>query len=117
MEPAGVRRVGGGTAGPAMGRPHPAACAPLSAEAKEVAVVDRPASRPSAPASYPLDLTDPHPIASPDAFWRKVARLASIGIFLIMFGAFLDLARLLLLPVVSAAVVGIMLGPIARLAT
>jgi len=81
-----------------------------------LAVVDRPASRPGAQTSYPLDLTDPHPIASPDAFWRQVARLASIGIFLIMFGAFLDLARPLLLPVVSAAVVGVMLGPIARLA-
>ena len=81
-----------------------------------MAVVDRPASRPGAQTSYPLDLTDPHPIASPDAFWRQVARLASIGIFLIMFGAFLDLARPLLLPVVSAAVVGVMLGPIARLA-
>jgi predicted PurR-regulated permease PerM len=88
----------------------------VSTEANEVALVDRPVARPGARTSYPLDLTDPHPIAAPDAFWRKVGRLATIGIFLIMFGAFLDLARPLLLPVVSAAVVGVMLGPLARLA-
>ncbi len=81
-----------------------------------MAVVDRPVSRPGAPTRYPLELTDPRPLAAPDAFWRQVARFAVIGIFLIMFGAFLDLARLVLLPVVSAAVVGVMLGPLARLA-
>src|SRR5262249_45311219 len=43
-------------------------------------------------------------------------RLATIGIFIILFGAFLDLARVVLLPVVSATVVGFMLGPLARLA-
>jgi predicted PurR-regulated permease PerM len=88
----------------------------VSSEVKEVAVVDRPVSRPGAPTSYPLELTDPRPLAAPDAFWRQVARFAVIGIFLIMFGAFLDLARLVLLPAVSAAVVGVMLGPLARLA-
>ncbi len=78
--------------------------------------MDRPASRSFAPISDQLELTDPRPLVAPEAFWRQVARLAVIGIFLIMFGAFLDLARVMLLPVASAAVVGTMLGPLARLA-
>jgi predicted PurR-regulated permease PerM len=66
--------------------------------------------------SYQVELTDPHPLVARDAFWRHLARIASVGIFLIMFGVFLELARAVLLPVVSAAVVGTMLGPLARLA-
>jgi predicted PurR-regulated permease PerM len=66
--------------------------------------------------SHHLDLTDPHPLLARDAFWRHVTRIATVGIFIIMFGAFLDLARAVLLPVVCAAVIGTMLGPLARLA-
>jgi predicted PurR-regulated permease PerM len=66
--------------------------------------------------THQLELTDPHPLVARDAFWRHVARIASVGIFLIMFGVFLELARAVLLPIVSAAVVGTMLGPLARLA-
>jgi len=83
--------------------------------------VDRPPSRSPAPTSasmaYQLELTDPHPLVARDAFWRHLARIASVGIFLIMFGVVLEFARAVLLPVVSAAVVGTMLGPLARLAT
>jgi predicted PurR-regulated permease PerM len=81
--------------------------------------VDHPPSRSPAPAlpiSHQLEITDPYPVVARDAFWRHVARVASVGIFLIMFGAFLELARVVLLPVVSATVVGTMLGPVARLA-
>lgn len=45
-------------------------------------------------------------------FWRVAARVATVGIFLLLFGAFLDLARALLLPVTAAFVIGTMLGPI-----
>ncbi len=48
------------------------------------------------------------------AFWQMSAQVATIGIFLLMFGAFLDLARALLLPVTAAFVIGAMLGPIAE---
>ena len=58
----------------------------------------------------------PTPLAVSGAFWRQAAQLATVGIFLIMFGAFLDLARAVLLPIVAAAVIGTMLGPLARLA-
>lgn len=45
-------------------------------------------------------------------FWRMAARAATIGIFLLLFGAFLELARALLLPITAAFVIGTMLGPI-----
>jgi len=81
--------------------------------------VDTAQSRP-APATTrtrsDLDLTDPRPVLAPSAFWRHVAHLATVGIFLIMFGAVLDLARNVLLPIVSAAVIGMMFDPLARVA-
>jgi predicted PurR-regulated permease PerM len=64
-----------------------------------------------------LDLTEPRPLVTTNIFWRQAAQFATVGIFLIMFGAFLDLARPVILPIVSAAVFGTMLGPLARMAT
>jgi predicted PurR-regulated permease PerM len=63
-----------------------------------------------------LDLTDPRPLMTPSMFWRQAAQLATVGIFIIMFGAFLDLARPVVMPIVAAAVFGTMLGPLARFA-
>ncbi len=78
--------------------------------------MDRPLLRPSARTSHPPEMPNPRPLAGSDAFWRQVTRLATVGIFLIMFGAFLDLARIVVLPVASAVVVGNMCGPLARMA-
>jgi predicted PurR-regulated permease PerM len=64
-----------------------------------------------------LDLTEPQPLVTTSVFWRQAAQFATVGIFLIMFGAFLDIARPVVLPIVSAAVFGTMLGPLARMAT
>ncbi len=61
-----------------------------------------------------LDLTDPHPLMTTSMFWRRAAQFATVGIFLIMLGAFLDIARPIILPIASAAVFGTMLGPLAR---
>jgi predicted PurR-regulated permease PerM len=66
--------------------------------------------------SEPLDLTDPLPLLKPGMFWRQAAQLATVGMFVIMFGAFLDIARPVVMPIVAAAVFGTMLGPLARLA-
>jgi len=60
----------------------------------------------------PLRVEDPQPVRSIADFWRIAAQAATIGIFLLLFGAFLDLARGLLLPVTAAFVIGTMLGPI-----
>jgi predicted PurR-regulated permease PerM len=59
---------------------------------------------------------DPRPAVAPTTFWRQAAQVATVGIFVIMFGAFLDLARAVLLPIVSAVIVGTMLGPLGQLA-
>ena len=62
------------------------------------------------------DVTEPPPPTATTTFWRQAAQLATIGIFLIMFGAFLDLARAVLLPIVAAAVIATMLSPLGRMA-
>jgi predicted PurR-regulated permease PerM len=63
-----------------------------------------------------LELSDPRPPVAPTTFWRQPSQIATVGIFLIMFGAFLDLARALLLPIVAAAVIATMLSPLGRMA-
>jgi len=45
--------------------------------------------------------------------WRPTAQAATIGIFVLLFGAFLYNARVVLLPVTAAFVIGTMLRPIA----
>jgi predicted PurR-regulated permease PerM len=57
-------------------------------------------------------VVDPRSAPGPETFWRTAAQGASIGIFILLFGAFLDLARAILLPIVSALVIATMFGPI-----
>ena len=57
-------------------------------------------------------VVDPGSAPGTDTFWRTAAQGASIGIFILLFAAFLDLARALLLPIVSALVIATMFGPI-----
>ena len=52
------------------------------------------------------------PAAGVETFWRVAAQAATIGIFVILFGTALEFARVLLLPVTAAIVIGTMLGPI-----
>lgn len=61
---------------------------------------------------YLLAIDDPKPITHVSTVWRTAARVATIGIFLILFVIALDLARSLLLPIISAFVIGLMLGPL-----
>jgi predicted PurR-regulated permease PerM len=60
-----------------------------------------------------LEGQDPSPFEDPAAFWRVMAQVATIAMFLIFFGALLYFARPFLLPVLSAIVVGMTVGPIA----
>ena len=57
------------------------------------------------------DYTDPPP-RSPDSHWAPLAHIATFGIFVILFGAVLYLARTILLPVFAAGVVALTLAPV-----
>lgn len=59
-----------------------------------------------------LGVNDPQPIAKVSRVWRTTSQVATIGIFVILFIAALEFARPLLLPLVSAFVVTMMLGPL-----
>jgi len=60
----------------------------------------------------PLSVEDPTPVVAVSHLWRAGAQGATIGIFVLLFIAALDLARPLLLPLASAFVVTMMLGPL-----
>ncbi|MGC1695893.1 MAG: AI-2E family transporter [Pseudolabrys sp.] len=59
-----------------------------------------------------LAVTDPQPVAAVSTLWRTATQAATIGIFVVLFIAALDLARPILLPAASAFVVTMMLGPL-----
>ena len=63
-------------------------------------------------ARFALSVRDPQPVTEVARFWRTAAQAATIGMFLILFVVALSLARPVLLPVVSAFVVTMMLGPL-----
>jgi predicted PurR-regulated permease PerM len=63
---------------------------------------------------YQLSLTDPTPLAQVSVLWRTAAQAATIGIFVILFVAALDLGRAVLLPAAAATVIGLMLGPLSN---
>jgi predicted PurR-regulated permease PerM len=53
-----------------------------------------------------------NPLADTTQFWRAIAQAATIVMAVIMFGAFLYVARGLLVPLLSALVVSLTLGPL-----
>jgi predicted PurR-regulated permease PerM len=55
---------------------------------------------------------NPNPIENPASFWRIMAQMATIVMAVIIFGAFLYVARALLVPVLAALVVALTLGPL-----
>ena len=61
---------------------------------------------------FSLAVNDPQPIPEVARFWRTAAQSATIGMFVILLVVALSLARPVLLPVVSAFVVTMMLGPL-----
>jgi predicted PurR-regulated permease PerM len=66
---------------------------------------------------YALAINDPHPLANASDVWRSAAQLATIGIFVLLFGAALYFCRPVLLPVVTAMVVGTTLAPVVKAGT
>jgi predicted PurR-regulated permease PerM len=65
---------------------------------------------------YALVISDPHPVGSIGGLWSSAGQAANIGIFLLLFGAFLYVGRTILLPILIAAVVSLTLAPLIRAA-
>jgi predicted PurR-regulated permease PerM len=65
---------------------------------------------------FPLVINDPQPLQKTDRMWRAAAMISTIGIFFIVAIAAIEYARPILLPIVSAFMLGMMLGPLANLA-
>jgi predicted PurR-regulated permease PerM len=66
---------------------------------------------------FPLDLTDPKPLQKHEGMWRVAAQFAVVGLFFFATIAAIEYARPILLPIVSALMLGMMLGPLSNLAT
>lgn len=64
-----------------------------------------------------LRLDDPMPFEDARRFWRAMAQPATIIMCVLMFGAFLYVARAVLLPVLCAVTVGMTIGPYVGYAT
>jgi predicted PurR-regulated permease PerM len=76
-------------------------------------VDDIPADR---EAHYALVISDPTPVDSAEKVWVSAGRGAIIGIFLLLFGAFLYIGSAILLPILAAAVLALTLAPLIKAA-
>jgi predicted PurR-regulated permease PerM len=65
---------------------------------------------------FPLVLTDPQPLQKFGGMWRVSGQVAIIGLFFFALIAAIEYARPILLPIVSALMLGMMLGPLSNLA-
>src|SRR5579885_1801284 len=75
--------------------------------------MDDSSDKTATPGTLPHALTHavpPRPPAIPVS--ARLARFATIGIFLLLLGIVLDQARTLLLPIVSAALIAVSRGPV-----
>ena len=50
-------------------------------------------------------------------WWRRASRISTIGIFVLLLGAFLFFARTLVAPIVAAAIISVIFGPLEEYAT
>jgi predicted PurR-regulated permease PerM len=65
---------------------------------------------------HALVISDPRPVESVGSMWLAVGQAANIGVFLLLFGAFLYIGRAILLPILAAAVVALTLAPLVKAA-
>jgi predicted PurR-regulated permease PerM len=61
-----------------------------------------------------LVISDPTPVDSVQIMWTAAGQAASIGIFLLLFGAFLYIGHAFVLPVLAAAVMAMTLAPLVK---
>jgi len=65
---------------------------------------------------HALVISDPQPVDSVHNIWASAGQAATIGIFLLLFGAFLYIGHAILLPIFAAAVVALTLAPLIKAA-
>lgn len=65
---------------------------------------------------FPLEIHDAQPLKRFEGMWRVAAQAATIGLFVFALIAAIEYARPILLPVVSAVMLGMMLAPLSKLA-
>ena len=63
---------------------------------------------------HPLVIGDPLPVDSVGKMWVAAGHAANIGIFILLFGAFLYIGRAILLPILAAAVIALTLAPLVK---
>jgi predicted PurR-regulated permease PerM len=63
---------------------------------------------------HALIIDNPLPVDNVQSLWTSAGQVATIGIFLILFGAFLYIGRAILLPILAAAVVALTLAPMVK---
>jgi predicted PurR-regulated permease PerM len=63
-----------------------------------------------------LVIDDPRPVDSVNNVWVSAGHGAIVGIFLLLFGAFLYVGRAILLPILAAAVLALTLAPLIKAA-
>ena len=72
--------------------------------------------QPSREAPQAVIISDPRPVESVGGIWTSLSRAATVGIFLLLFGAFLYFGRAILLPIVAAVIVALTLAPLMKAA-
>ena len=63
---------------------------------------------------HALVISDPLPVDNLRNMWASAGQAATIGIFLLLFGAFLYIGHAILLPILAAAVVALTLAPLIK---
>jgi predicted PurR-regulated permease PerM len=61
-----------------------------------------------------LTINDPKPVENVDDIWSATAEISTIGIFILLLGACFYLCRPLLLPILSAVVIGMTFAPLIK---
>ncbi len=65
---------------------------------------------------HALVISDPSPVDNVHKIWASLGQAATIGIFLLLFGAFLYIGHAFVLPVLAAAIVALTLAPLIKAA-
>jgi len=63
---------------------------------------------------HALIISDPTPVDNVRTVWASAGQAAIIGIFLILFGAFLYVGRAILLPIMAAAIIALTMAPLVK---